>query len=183
MKDLFHGTTYNINDIDLTQGKGYKDFGKGFYATAIKNHADNIARRNKYRLEAKDILLKQRGIKYHPTVYRAYRYNLEFDDDCIQNPDGIKVKVFSGADLEWMRFVLKNRESEMSVHDYDIVIGPTADENTVTIINAYKEDLIATDYADDILKKLILLPGTANEQGRWMLGRGRVEKAAENFNL
>ena len=31
MKDLFHGTTYDINKIDVTQGKGYKDFGKGFY--------------------------------------------------------------------------------------------------------------------------------------------------------
>lgn len=29
MKDLFHGTTYDINEIDVTMGKGYKDFGKG----------------------------------------------------------------------------------------------------------------------------------------------------------
>ncbi len=35
MKDLFHGTTYDIREIDFAQGKGYKDFGKGFYATAI----------------------------------------------------------------------------------------------------------------------------------------------------
>ena len=45
MKDLSHGTTYDINEIDLTQGKGYKDFGKGFYAIAIKSYAENIVRR------------------------------------------------------------------------------------------------------------------------------------------
>ena len=39
MKELFHGTTYDITEIDIALGSGYKDFGKGFYATAIKNHA------------------------------------------------------------------------------------------------------------------------------------------------
>lgn len=30
MKDLYHGTTYDINEIDVTMGKGYKDFGNEF---------------------------------------------------------------------------------------------------------------------------------------------------------
>ena len=50
---------------------------------------------------------------------------------------------------------MENRDSDVSVHDYDIVIGPTADENTVTIINSYKEELLATDYADYLLDELI----------------------------
>lgn len=48
-----------------------------------------------------------------------------------------------------------NRDSDSTIHDYDIVIGPTADENTVTIINSYKEELILTNYADEILDDLI----------------------------
>ena len=54
-----------------------------------------------------------------------------------------------------MRFVLKNRDSDISMHDFDIVIGPTADENTVTIINAYKEEILETDYAETVLDALI----------------------------
>ena len=54
MKDLYHGTIYDIMEIDITRGKGYKDFGKGFYATSVKSHAENIARRNKLIAEAKD---------------------------------------------------------------------------------------------------------------------------------
>lgn len=54
MRDLFHGTTYDINEIDVMMGKGYKDFGKGFYATPVKSHAENIARRNKRILEARE---------------------------------------------------------------------------------------------------------------------------------
>ncbi len=155
MKDLFHGTVYDIDEIDVTRGKGYKDFGKGFYATSIKSHAESIARRNKRILEVREAKIQQRVPKYKAKIYRAYRYNLEFDDSCIDNPKDLKVKVFTEADREWVRFILKNRDSDCSVHDYDIVIGPTADENTVTVINSYKEELVTTDYADEVLDALI----------------------------
>lgn len=155
MRDLFHGSTYDISEIDITQGKGYKDFGKGFYATAVKEHAESIARRNKRRLEIKEASLKRRYPKYVEKRYQAYRSNLEFDDSCLDNPNGLKLKEFQKADKEWVRFILQNRDSADSVHDYDIVIGPTADENTVTIINSYKEELIASNYADELLEALI----------------------------
>ena len=155
MIDLFHGTTYDINEIDVMMGKGYKDFGKGFYATPIKSHAENIARRNKRILETREAKINQRNPKYKTKIYQAYRYNLEFDDSCIGDSDDLNIKVFKEADREWVRFILKNRDSDRTVHDYDIVIGPTADENTVTIINSYREELIVTNYADEVLDSLI----------------------------
>lgn len=155
MKDLFHGTTYDITEIDITQGKGYKDFGKGFYATAVKSHAESIAKRNKYRLEAREASIRQRNPKFTKKMYQAYCYNLEFDDDCLKGSGELKIKVFQTADKEWMRFILKNRDCDVSNHEYDLVIGPTADENTVTIINSYKEELVATNYADEVLEELI----------------------------
>lgn len=155
MRDLFHGSTYDIAEIDITQGKGFKDFGKGFYATAVKEHAESIARRNKRILEVREASLKRRNSKYVEKRYQAFRYNLEFDDSCLDATDRLKVKVFQTADKEWVRFILQNRVSADSAHDYDIVIGPTADENTVTIINSYKEELIASNYADELLEELI----------------------------
>ncbi len=155
MKDLFHGTTYDINEIDVTLGKGYKDFGKGFYATSVKHHAESIARRNKRILEAREAKIRQRNSEYRTKTFQAYRYNLEFDDSCIDNPGNLKIKIFKEADREWVRFILINRDSDSTIHDYDIVIGPTADENTVTVINSYREELIATEYADNILDNLI----------------------------
>lgn len=59
MKDLYHGTIYDIAKINVEQGKGYKDFGKGFYATSVKSHADNIARRNKRIIEVKEAKIKK----------------------------------------------------------------------------------------------------------------------------
>ena len=64
---------------------------------------------------------RQRNPKYKAKVYQAYRYNLEFDDSCVENPKDLKVKVFREADREWVRFVLMNRNSDRNNHDYDIV--------------------------------------------------------------
>lgn len=155
MKDLFHGTTHDIREIDVLMGKGYKDFGKGFYATSVKIHAERIARRNKRILEAREAKMRQKHPERKIKIFRAYRYDLEFDDSCIANPGNLKIKIFKEADREWVRFVLKNRDSDGTVHDYDIVIGPTADENTVTIINSYREELTETNYADETLDALI----------------------------
>ncbi len=89
MKDLFHGTTYDISEINVMMGKGYKDFGRGFYATPIKSHA--IARRNKHILEVREAKIRQRNPKYKPKVYQAYRYHLEFDDSCIDKPGNLNI--------------------------------------------------------------------------------------------
>ena len=155
MRDLYHGTIYDIKEIDLTQGKGYKDYGKGFYATPVKCHAENIARRNKRIMQVKESQIKKRNPQYKSSILQAYRYNLEFDDSCMDQPEGLKIKVFLEADREWVRFILQNRDVDESIHDYDIVIGPTADENTVTIINAYREDIIESNYSDAVLDALI----------------------------
>lgn len=47
MIKLYHGTLSVFDEIDLSAGKGYKDFGKGFYATAEIKHAESLAMRNK----------------------------------------------------------------------------------------------------------------------------------------
>jgi len=41
--------------------------------------------------------------------------------------------------LEWLDFVLKCRDCETVPHDYDLVIGPTADDNTTLCLKYYKD--------------------------------------------
>ena len=150
MKALYHGTIYDFDEIDVSAGKGYKDFGKGFYATAVSSHADRLAIRNKCIAEKRRSFLKNKKDSIvHPIV--AYRYNLLFSED----PSGLKVKVFEKADKEWLRFILQNRKSEGCAHDYDIVIGPTADAETTTIINEYYDELEKSGYADEVCDRVI----------------------------
>lgn len=150
MKKLYHGTISDITEIDVSAGRGFKDFGKGFYATAIPSHAERLAIRNKSTAEKRQSFMKnKKGFKPMPVT--AYRYNLVYSEDIA----GLKVKVFKKADREWLKFIMQNRKCEDSAHDYDIVIGPTADAETTAIINDYYDELIESDFSDEICDKVI----------------------------
>jgi len=41
---VYHGTTSLFDDIEVSKGKPYKDFGKGFYVTRTYSHAESLAR-------------------------------------------------------------------------------------------------------------------------------------------
>jgi hypothetical protein len=40
---VYHGSYTEIFDIDLSKSQLNKDFGKGFYVTKFRNHAENWA--------------------------------------------------------------------------------------------------------------------------------------------
>ena len=40
---LYHGTNIDFNDIDLDKCTPYKDFGKGFYLTDIREQAESLS--------------------------------------------------------------------------------------------------------------------------------------------
>lgn len=151
MKQLYHGSTEVFDIIDPSKGKGYKDFGKGFYATAVKSHADSIAKRNKKIKMKKQEKIAGRNKGYKKQVFTAYRYNLIYNEES----EGLKIKIFKDANIEWVKFILKNRKNKDTMHNYDIVIGPTADEETTTIINDYEAELERTNYSDEVLLDLI----------------------------
>ena len=150
MKNLYHGTISLFDEIDVNAGRGYKDFGRGFYATAVPTHAERIAIRNKNIAEKRrEYLIKTQNIKINPII--AYRYNLIFDEQV----EGLLVKSFTKADSEWLRFIIANRNCKTSTHEYDIVIGPTADAETTAIINQYYDELVQNDFSEEICEKVI----------------------------
>ncbi len=152
MKQLYHGSIYDFSSIDLSKGRDFKDFGKGFYATAFPDHADRLARRNKRIAQKRQIIQKGQGKlqKLDPIV--AYRYSLLFDDQAALELDVLK---FSSADRQWLKFVMQNRYMRGLSHSYDIVIGPTADAETSTILNAYQDDLLESDFDELVCEKVI----------------------------
>lgn len=42
---LYHGSNTDIKEIDLEMCQPYKDFGRGFYLTVMKEQAEKIAKR------------------------------------------------------------------------------------------------------------------------------------------
>lgn len=148
---LYHGTINEFDKIDVTKGKGNKDFGRGFYTSHSVHHAEQLAIRNKLIEEERFLL---RGIEKCVT---PWLYTYEFDLDELVT---LTVKRFTAANREWMKFVVLNRESNGKIHEhgYDVVIGPTANDNTRAAIQAIiplTKGQALTDKAIDTLITLI----------------------------
>jgi hypothetical protein len=146
---LYHGTIYEFDKIDVTKGKGNKDFGRGFYTSRDIRHAERLAIRNKFIEEERFAL---RGVEKSVTPL-LYTYKFDLDNLTILN-----TKEFTSADREWMRFVVLNRESKVQKHKYDIVIGPTANDNTraaIQTVMPLTKGQVMTDKAIDALITLI----------------------------
>ena len=128
---LYHGTNTDIESIDLSRSLNHKDFGKGFYLTPERETAIRMATK-KARLFGGQATL----ISY------------EFNEAALQSD--LKVKVFpEKATVEWFLFVDANRdrESQQPIHDYDIVIGPIADDGVVLQITNYREKIYTPEQA------------------------------------
>ena len=142
---LYHGTTHDFSEIDVRRGKPFKDFGQGFYATQSRESAVNMALRNR-DIELRR--LKRRGVAREVT---PWLYTLELDKSKL---DTLNMKRFGGADREWVLFVTDNRTHNPHAHTYDIVIGPTANDQTNPTIQTYLNEgygEVGSDRAIEIL--------------------------------
>jgi len=128
---LYHGTVFQIDKVDVSKGRGNKDFGKGFYMAVSRKQAVGMMHK-KY----KEAVRRNRNKKEQ--VYSEHLYQIKIDVNCLSV---LKVKTFETADEEWLDFVLTCREKGGIPHDYDVVIGPTADDDTMLCMKAYWDGL------------------------------------------
>ncbi len=67
-------------------------------------------------------------------------YDFEFDN-AIQH---LKTKIFDKPSEEWSKFVMMNRDETIThpAHDYDLVIGPIADDSVVVSFRLFQDGYI-----------------------------------------
>ena len=133
---LYHGTNQDIEKIDLSRGLTHKDFGKGFYLTTDEGTAVRMAQKKARLFGGSPFLL----------IY-------ELDEVALQSD--LKVKVFPRqASVEWFLFVDANRDKNRAtpVHDFDIVIGPIADDGVVLQLTNYREGIYSPEEAARLLQ-------------------------------
>jgi len=135
MMQVYHGGLGEIFEIDLSKSQPNKDFGKGFYVTKFRNHAErwaaNIARRHGKT----------------PFVTEFIFYERAFEED------RYKVLRFEGYNGDWLDFVVLNRDPAFTTnrHDYDLVEGPIADDKVQNRIGDYLDGLITkTDFLNEL---------------------------------
>lgn len=161
---LYHGTVSKIEQVDVKLGKGRKDFGKGFYMAVSKSQAVGMMHK-KYRENVRRSREKQ---EYS---FKERLYEIILDEKFISE---LKIKIFENADLEWLDFVLKCREKGGMPHDYDMVIGPTADDDTALCLKAYWDGLYARVGSDAAKRILLNNLETENLGVQYFVGKQEV---------
>lgn len=128
---LFHGTDADFTEISLNKSHNKRDFGTGFYTTILENQAKEWA----YRL----------SLRNHSNEYYVMKF-------LFAENEGLKIKRFDSLDKEWLEFIKENRSKGGLQHDYDVVIGPVADDNTMETVQLYIAGIFNADEAVNRLR-------------------------------
>lgn len=134
---LYHGTNENFTAVDLKKSRIGKDFGIGFYLTP----SFEIAKRQAQR----------KFVQYGTGGVRVYSF--DFNDS-----DAGKLKVLrfdcQEYTMEWADFIMLNRSNKdnVQVHDYDVVIGPIADDTVGYQIRRLEDGIITKEQFLEMIK-------------------------------
>ena len=137
MIKLYHGSNTKIEVPDLLHSKPFKDFGRGFYLSADKQQAwdmafQKVSQTKEGKAEVTEILF----------------------DETVMSSGDLKVLRYPDYSEEWDLFVLANRNknNEQPIHDYDIVYGPIADDGVTFQLRRYEGGVISLSRLVEELK-------------------------------
>lgn len=129
---LYHGSNVEVNEPKLIPSKRLLDFGAGFYLTSDFEQAKKWALRTTNNRET--------GV---PTVSV-----FEVDENSLK---GLKLLSFKTADIDWLRFISANRTGRQVDKEYDVVIGPVANDQAIRTVNNYLRGYFPEDVAIKLL--------------------------------
>ena len=64
----------------------------------------------------------------------------------------LSVKRFDALSKEWLEFIKENRSKGGLQHNYDVVIGPVADDNTMETVQLYIANILTASEAVERLR-------------------------------
>ena len=135
---LYHGSTVGVKKPDLQKCRHATDFGQAFYTTTRFEQAKQWAK------------IKQKRTNAGKAVISIF----EFDENLLYSGD-YKVRHFEKATNEWLEFVINNRRGG-NTENYDLVMGPVANDALYATILLYEQGVITADAAIEQLKTHML---------------------------
>ena len=131
---LYHGSNVSVSNPNILVTNKTSDFGPGFYTTSSYKQAKNWS-----------FLKASRQDKGSPTMSI-----FEIDESIIKKH--LSVKEFTSPTEEWLDFVVDNRTNKYKGIKYDLVIGPVADDKTITVVQAYMRKTLTKEIAIQLLE-------------------------------
>lgn len=121
---LYHGSTVYIEKIDLDKSKPNKDFGRAFYLSVDEHQALELAQ---FRAEFEETDPIVNVFEFDENLFKQFHY-----------------KRFEEYTEEWAHFVYNHRTDPQgrTLHDYDIVYGPIANDRIGAQITRFKQGYI-----------------------------------------
>jgi len=118
---IYHGSNVAVEAPRLITPTRALDFGSGFYTTMNLEQAESFARNVVNRNEGQGI----------PTI-SYYEANY---DKLLQEFDTL---IFDHPDDNWLDFVYANRLKKYTGKQYDIVIGPVANDTVYRVLRLFE---------------------------------------------
>ncbi len=125
---LYHGSNTQVQSPHLLKTQRTLDFGRGFYTTSDFSQAKKWAERT-----AK---IRESG--------KACVSCYELEEDKLSD---LKILRFTEPNLEWLDYVSNNRKNRDAKDDWDLVIGPVANDQTFPTILLYLDGYIDAESA------------------------------------
>ena len=124
----YHGGTEAVTAPEIRERLHAPDFGKGFYTTASEEQAIRWAKRVRLVRKAQEAVV---------TVY---------DVSAIET-NSFAVKIFDSVSEEWFDAVIACRQGTDVLAEYDVVIGPVANDNVYQTIRFFETGVYSKDEA------------------------------------
>lgn len=131
---LYHGSNIAVQNPKIIKSDRRLDFGTGFYLTSDKAQAEHWAELTRMRRNTGNAIV---------SVF-------ELDENILES---LNVLHFQKADKTWLEYVTANRKNiSFQDDDYDIVIGPVANDKTMPVISLYFSGIYDID---ETIKRLL----------------------------
>ena len=126
---IYHASDVIVDKPDTVHSRSNLDFGKGFYATVIKEQAERYAQRF--------ILRNRKGI------LNVYEYTPD---------ENLNIKSFESYDSEWLDFVAACRMGKDVYKQFDVICGGIANDRVFNTLDLYFSNQMTKEEA---LKRLV----------------------------
>lgn len=162
---LYHGSSVAVEHPDLDCCRPRKDFGRGFYLTSSREQAQSFAR-----------TVTRRENRRHPNSTQGYGMLSTYS---FMPDNRLVTKVFPTANVDWLHCVAAHRGASSfdafldEYHNYDIIAGKVANDQTNATLLAYIGGLYGTpgnSEADEICVRL-LMPERLDDQACFRTNR------------
>ena len=123
---IYHGSLVEVEKPKILPLNSQRtvDFGNGFYTTTDYNQACRWV----------SIKKQEKNTAGFVSIYN-------FNEELLKN-NKYNILHFQEATKDWLDFVIENRKNPNYSHNYDIVMGPVANDRVYTTISLYESQFL-----------------------------------------